>query len=259
MADHVHSEKRNGYAVITLSNPPMNVLSQRVFKELDETFSKLGQDPEVTAVVLTAAGDRAFVAGADIKEFPELIGKSGLKQGLMETHAILNKIDAFEKPVIAALNGLTLGGGTELALCCDIRIADAAVQIGLPEITLGLFPGGGGTQRLPRLVGEAKAKELMFTGIPVDAAEAASIGLVNFVVPTGDVLKAAEKMAARISGFSLPALSRIKQAVDEGLALSLGEGIEREAALFEEVFQTEDIQEGVRAFIEKRKPAFRNK
>lgn len=259
MGDLVHIGKRNGYAVVTLSNPPMNVLSQKVFKELDSAFDKLANDPEVTAVVLTAAGDRAFVAGADIKEFPELIGKSGLKQQFMETHAVLNKIDAFEKPVIAALNGLTLGGGTELALCCDIRIAGVDIQIGLPEITLGLFPGGGGTQRLPRLVGEAKAKELMFTGVPIDAAEAEKIGLVNQVVPTDDVLAAAEEMAARISRFSLTALSRIKQAVNEGRDSSLEKGIEKEAALFEEVFQTEDIQEGVRAFIEKRKPAFQNK
>lgn len=259
MTTVLNVERTDGYAVVTINNPPMNVISNQVFKELDEVFGELGTDPEVNAVIVTGQGDKVFAAGADIKEFPQLIGQGGLKEKFLETHAILNRIDRFEKPVIAMLNGLTFGGGCEVTLCCDIRIAEEHAQIGLPEITLGLFPGGGGTQRLPRLVGEAKAKELMFTGEAITAAEAERIGLVNKVTSSGEGMEAARKMAKRIARFSLPALSRIKKAVDEGLELPLERGTELEAGLFEEVFQTEDVQEGVKAFIEKRRPAFQNK
>ena len=252
-------EKTDGYAVITINNPPMNVISNQVFKELDEVFLNLKEDADVNAVILTGQGEKVFAAGADIKEFPLLIGQSGIQETFLETHAILHRIDQFEKPVIAMLNGLTLGGGCELVLCCDIRIAEEHVQIGLPEITLGLFPGGGGTQRLPRLIGEARAKEMMFTGEPVTAEKAEKIGLVNRVTASGEGMETARKMAKRMGRFSLPALSFIKQAVDRGLELPLGEGTDLEAVLFEEVFQTADAKEGVKAFIEKRKPAFQNK
>ncbi len=259
MGQLVHIEKKDRFAVITIANPPMNVISSQVFKELDEVFSKLKEDAEVNVVILTGQGENVFAAGADIKEFPHLIGQSGLKAKFMETHDILTRIERFEKPVIAMLNGLTFGGGCELTLCCDIRIAEDHAQIGLPEITLGLFPGGGGTQRLPRLIGEAKAKELMFTGQAISATEAERIGLVNKVVPKGSGMEAAEKMAARIGSFSLPALSRIKQAVGAGMEGTVGQGVELEAELFEEVFQTADVREGVQAFVEKRTPQFRNK
>lgn len=259
MGQIVHIEKAEGYAVVTIANPPMNVISNQVFKELDNAFGELGEGTGVNAVILTGQGENVFAAGADIKEFPHLIGQPALQAKFMETHEILNRLERFEKPVIALLNGLTFGGGCELALCCDIRIAEDHAQIGLPEITLGLFPGGGGTQRLPRLIGEAKAKELMFTGQAVSAAEAEKIGLVNKVVPKGQGMEAARKMAARIGGFSLPALSRIKKAVGEGMELPIGQAVELEAALFEEVFQTADVREGVQAFIEKRTPQFQNK
>lgn len=259
MAQLVHIEKVERYAVVTIANPPMNVISSQVFKELDRAFAELKEDTEVNAVILTGQGENVFAAGADIKEFPSLIGQSGLKAKFMETHAILTRIERFEKPVIAMLNGLTFDGGCELTLCCDIRIAEDHAQIGLPEITLGLFPGGGGTQRLPRLIGEAKAKELMFTGQAITATEAEKIGLVNKVVPQGSGMAAAKKMAARIGSFSLPALSRIKQAVGEGMEGTVGQGVELEAGLFEEVFQTADVREGVQAFVEKRTPQFRNK
>ncbi len=259
MRQLVHIEKRERFAIITIANPPMNVISSQVFKELDEVFSELKEDAEVNAVILTGQGENVFAAGADIKEFPSLIGQLGLKAKFMETHDILTRIERFDKPVIAMLNGLTFGGGCELALCCDIRIAEDHAQIGLPEITLGLFPGGGGTQRLPRLIGEAKAKELMFTGQAISATEAEKIGLVNKVAPKGSGMEAAKKMAARIGSFSLPALSRIKQAVGEGMEGTVGQGVQLEAALFEEVFQTADVREGVQAFVEKRTPQFRNR
>jgi enoyl-CoA hydratase len=178
---------------------------------------------------------------------------------VMGSHEILNQIDQFNKPTIAVLNGMTFGGGCELALTCDIRIAEEHALVGLPEIKLGLFPGGGGTQRLPRLIGEARAKQLMYTGEPITAEKAERIGLINEVVPTGEGLNYGLKIAAKISKHSLQALSRIKKAVDDGMELSLEEGIEREAHLFTEVFRTEDIREGVQAFIEKRKPVFTHK
>lgn len=259
MRQLVHIEKAERYAIVTIANPPMNVISSQVFKELDGAFAELREDAAVNVVILTGQGENVFAAGADIKEFPGLIGQSELKAQFMETHDILIRMERFEKPVIAMLNGLTFGGGCELALCCDIRIAEDHAQIGLPEITLGLFPGGGGTQRLPRLVGEAKAKELMFTGQAISAAEAEKIGLINKVSPKGSGMEAAKKMAARIGSFSLPALSRIKQAVGEGMEMTIGQGVELEAALFEEVFQTADVREGVQAFVEKRTPQFRNR
>ncbi|MGD6816936.1 enoyl-CoA hydratase [Metabacillus sp. 113a] len=252
----IKKEKQGAYTILVIENPPLNVMSQAVLRELDEVLNELKTDEETICVIITGAGDRAFMAGADIKEFPELIGKKGIKSQFMESHSVLNKLDDFPKPVIAVLNGLTFGGGCELALACDLRIAEDHVQIGLPEIKLGLFPGGGGTQRLPRAVGEARAKEMMFTGEPVDAVKAKAIGLVNEVVPKGEGLQYGVKLASRISRYSLPALSRIKRSVNEGLGVSLKEGLEHEAGLFEEVFQTEDIKEGVQAFIEKRKPEF---
>ncbi|WP_047151727.1 enoyl-CoA hydratase [Aneurinibacillus tyrosinisolvens] len=256
MGNLVTLEKREGIAIVTIDNPPLNVMCKQVVMELGETFSSLADDPETIVVILTGAGQKAFMAGADIKEFPQLIGQRGMKASVMETHDVLNQIDFLLKPTIAVLNGIAFGGGCELALTCDLRIAEEHAQIGLPEIKLGLFPGGGGTQRLPRLIGEAKAKELMFTGDPISAQEAERIGLVNKTVPSGEGMEAAFQLAKRISGYSLEALSRIKRAVDLGVEAPFPAAIELEAELFEEVFQTEDVREGVQAFIEKRKPVF---
>lgn len=243
-------------AIVTINNPPLNVLSKQVTTELYDVFTELETNEEAVAVILTGYGNKAFMAGADIKEFPEWIGQTGFKDIVLETHRVMNYIDHFSKPTIAVLNGLTFGGGCELAMTCDIRIAEEHAQLGLPEIKLGLFPGGGGTQRLPRLIGEARAKELMFTGEPITAEEADRYGLVNHVVPTGQGMTYAQGMAAKVTGQSLQALSRIKHAVNKGAHLPIEEAVELEAELFEEVFQTEDIKEGVQAFIEKRKPAF---
>lgn len=259
MGKYVQVEKKQGIAKVTIDRPPLNVLSKHVFHELGDVFASLESDDEVIVVVLTTAGDKAFIAGADIKEFPEMIGQKGMRDSVMEGHKVLNYIDSFPKPTIVVLDGLTLGGGCELALAFDIRVAEEQATIGLPEIKLGIFPGGGGTQRLPRLVGEAKAKELMYTGEAVSVAEAKAIGLVNQVTATGEGIVQAMKMAGKISGYSLQPLSRIKRAVDDGLELGLTAGIEREADLFEEVFHTEDVKEGLTAFIEKRKPVFSHK
>lgn len=261
MTKLVHLEANNGIAVVTIDNPPMNVLSAQVTNELGEVFAQIAEDQNIIAVVLTGTGNRAFMAGADIKEFPSWLemSKEEIKSMNLESHKVFNFIDDLPKPTIAMLNGITFGGGCELALTCDIRIAEEHAQLGLPEVKLGLFPGGGGTQRLPRLVGQAKAKELMFLGDPLTAEEALQIGLVNKVVPKGEGMEAALAMAKKIAGYSLQALSRIKKAVNDGVDTSFEEGIEIEANLFSDIFATEDVREGVSAFIEKRSPSFKHR
>lgn len=256
MVELLSVSKKNGVATVVIDNPPMNVLSQQVTKELDIVFQQLKEDPEVISIILTGAGEKAFMAGADIKEFPEMDVK---KEEEIDTHEIFNKIENIPKPTIAVLNGFTLGGGLELALLCDIRIAEDHARIGLPEVNLGLLPGAGGTQRLAKLVGPSKAKEMMFTGAHVDANEAYRLGIVNQVVPKGEGLEAAEKLANKLASQSLQALSRIKQLVNIGNELPLEEGLAMEKRLFNELFQTEDAKEGVRAFIEKRKPVFKHR
>lgn len=163
MAKLVSYEKENGIAHVTINNPPLNVLGQKVQKELKEVVTKLETDDEVVCVVLTTFGDKAFIAGADIKEFPSMIGNPKMREDVMDMHDMLNKLDDLAKPTIVVLDGLTLGGGCELALAFDIRIAEEHAQVGFPEVNLGIFPGAGGTQRLPRLVGSSKAKEIMYT------------------------------------------------------------------------------------------------
>ncbi|MBP1971260.1 enoyl-CoA hydratase/carnithine racemase [Virgibacillus natechei] len=259
MSQLVTYKKENGIAIITIDNPPLNVLNQQIQKELKGITAEIKNDKEVVCVLLTSAGDKAFMAGADIKEFPEMMGNPDMRSEVMFMHGMLNDLDQLPKPTIAVLDGLTFGGGCELALSCDMRVAEEQTQLGFPEIKLGLFPGGAGTQRLPRLIGEAKAKEMMFTGEPIASDEAERIGLVNHVVPNGKAFDKAMNLALQIANKSLQPLSRIKNAVDEGLEMSLIEGIEKEADLFEEVFQTEDVKEGVEAFIEKRKPHFRHR
>ncbi|UJL45532.1 enoyl-CoA hydratase [Virgibacillus sp. NKC19-16] len=258
MSQLVTYKKENGIAVITIDNPPLNVLNQQIQKELKEITAEIKNDKEVVCVLLTSTGDKAFMAGADIKEFPQMMGNPNMRNDVMFMHSMLNDLDNLPKPTIAVLDSLTFGGGCELALTCDIRVAEEKTQLGFPEIKLGLFPGGAGTQRLPRLIGEAKAKEMMFTGDPITSDEAERIGLVNHVVPNGQAYEKAMNLALQIASKSIQPLSRIKKAVDEGLEMSLTEGIEKEADLFEEVFQTEDVKEGVGAFIDKRKPHFKN-
>ena len=255
MAELITMEKSEGVAIVTIDNPPMNVLSMQVTKELDEVFKKLAEDSEVIAIILTGNGEKAFMAGADIKEFPD----REANKGVVDTHAVFNRIENIPKPTIAVLNGFTLGGGLELALLCDIRIAEDHVRVGLPEINLGILPGGGGTQRLPRLIGNARAKEVMFTGEPLSAEEAKEIGIVNRVIPKGRGVEEAAILAEKFTNKSLQSLSRIKHLVNVGSQLSLEEGLQMEQLLFDEIFVTQDAKEGVSAFIEKRKPEFTHK
>ena len=258
MGELVKYQIENRVATVTIDNPPMNVLSSKVTEELDGIFTELAVNPAVGAVVLTGNGSRAFMAGADIKEFPQKMNATKAEKLERNTtvHEVLNKIADLPKPTIASLNGLALGGGCELSLTCDLRIAEEHVKIGLPEIKLGLFPGGGGTQRLPRIVGPSKAKELMFIGDPLTAEQALSLGLVNQVVPSGEGLATAQALAGKIAKYSAESLSFIKQAVNKGTEQELEAGLALERQLFADVFETENVKEGVRAFLEKRSPVF---
>jgi enoyl-CoA hydratase len=259
MSDHVINFELSGnVGIITINYPPVNALSNRVVAEMLSCVQEIKNNIDCRAVVITGAGDKAFMAGADIKEFPLILhGEAGTATRFAaEVHKLFNEISALPLPVIAAVNGIALGGGCELALACDIRIASDDAIIGLPEIKLGIFPGGGGTQRLPRLVGRARAMELLLSGDHLTAAEALVYGLVNKVVPKADILAEAVKMASVMAKRPGRSVALIKQAVDRGLNLDLEQALQVEIELFEEVFQTKDAREGIAAFIEKRKPDF---
>lgn len=255
----IRLEKDGPVALVTLTNPPLNVLHPQMAAELDACFTALASDPDVVVAVLTGEGERAFCAGFDIKEFPAMMAPGGAEAVVQKLHASLGKIMHLGKPTIAAINGLALGGGLEVSMACDLRIAAANAQLGQPEIKLGLLPGAGGTQRLPRLVGAGIAKELMYMGDPINAEEAYRIGLVNKVVPTGEALAVATDMARTIAARAGVALRYIQQAVNRGLGTTLEAGLHIEADLFAKVFQTEDVREGVDAFINRRPPQFRHR
>ncbi len=255
----IRLDKDGPLAIVTLTNPPLNVLHPQMAAELEACFTGLATDPEVVVAILTGQGERAFCAGFDIKEFPNLMAPGGAERLTRALHASLGKIAHLGKPTLAAVNGLALGGGLELSMACDIRIVAANAQMGQPEIKLGLFPGAGGTQRLPRLVGAGIAKELMYVGDPIGADEAYRIGLANKVVPTGEALTAARQMGLSITGMAGVALRYIQEAVHRGLDTTLDAGLQIEADLFAKVFQTEDVREGIEAFINKRQPNFRHR
>ena len=242
-------------ATLTINRPDkLNALNietrGRMVRELDE----LAKNDDVRVVVITGAGDKAFVAGADISEFD---GRSPVDQyRVMTDSSVFLAVDRFPKPTIAAINGFCLGGGCELAMACDIRIASERAKLGQPEINLGLLPGGGGTQRLPRLVGMGAALKLLYTGDFIRADEAHRIGLVDEVVPAGDVAARAKELAEAIAAKSPVALRLIKQAVRTSLRTPLDEGLSQEVSLFALAFASEDMKEGVNAFLNKRKPNF---
>jgi enoyl-CoA hydratase/carnithine racemase len=255
VADFVNLDVTDGIGVIRLARPPMNALNTQVQEELRAAAEAADTDDSVHAVIVYG-GDKVFAAGADIKEM------AGMRYADMSTRApqLSSAFDAIAqigKPVIAAITGFALGGGCELALACDIRICADDAKLGQPEIKLGIIPGAGGTQRLPRLVGPAKAKELIFTGRMVDAEEAKRIGLVDDVVPAAEVFAAARKFAEVFAAGPPRALRAAKQAVDTGLELDLSAGLAWESQLFAGLFATEDAHEGMSAFTEKRKPGFR--
>ncbi|MFI5310124.1 MAG: enoyl-CoA hydratase/isomerase family protein [Gemmatimonadales bacterium] len=243
-------------ATVTVSRPDkLNALNDGVMRELGEMFDELSSRADVGAIVLTGAG-RAFVAGADISGLATAQGGS-LEHFARAGQAVFRRIEQSPKPVIAAVNGFALGGGCELALACHIRVASTAAKFGQPEVKLGLIPGYGGTQRLPRLVGRGRALQMILTGEPIDAAEALRIGLANSVVEPAALLDAARAMALAMLRNGPIALARAIAAVDAGLDASLDDGFRLEARLFGTLESTADMREGTRAFLEKRPPDFR--
>ncbi|PLS78175.1 MAG: enoyl-CoA hydratase [Chloroflexi bacterium] len=253
-------ERAGAIATITLNRPKqLNALSQAVIGELSTAFEELENASDVRAIILTGAGDRAFAAGADITELAQLQSATQGRLVATRSHALGRKLADLAQPVIAAINGFALGGGLELALACDIRIASDTAQLGLPEVSLGIIPGWGGTQRLPRLVGPGMAKLLMMTGERIDAAEALRIGLVERVVPQAELSNAVRQLAATLASLPPISIAAIKQAVNRGLNMALDDANMYEAGLFAELTATEDAKEGTRAFVEKRKPEWRGR
>ena len=251
-------ERRGRVAVITINRPQkLNALNIQTRTEGAAALEELREDEGVRVVVITGAGEKAFVAGADIAEFE---GRTAVSQrDVMTGRSLFTAVDTFPKPVIAMINGFCLGGGCELALSCDIRVASETARFGQPEINLGIIPGGGGTQRLTRLVGEGKAMELILTGDMIDAQTAYNLGLVNLVVPAADLETKTLELANRIAEKSPVALRMAKEAVKTAARSGLDEGLRREIDLFALTFSSEDKDEGVRAFLEKRKPDFKGR
>lgn len=250
----------DGVATVTINRPErMNSLGASLKPDLWDLFTNvLVNERGVRCVVLTGAGERAFCAGADIKEraanrvpMPEYFAKQQF------THDLFRRIETFERPVIAAINGVALGGGLELALCCDIRIAAEHALLGLTEVNLGALPAAGGTQRLPRLIGASAAKEMMFTGAKLSAAEAKAQGIVSRVVPGAELMATAQRLAREIAEKAPLSVSYIKHAVNAGLQVGIDEGLTIERAAAAMCISSEDRMEGFRAFLEKRKPVFR--
>jgi enoyl-CoA hydratase len=252
-------EKSEAIATITLNRPQsMNALNSRVFAELVHVLSEIEGDDEVKVAIL-AGSEKFFAAGADITEIGKIATPVEAHRFLKDAQAAFNNIEDMAKPVIAAISGLALGGGCELVLACDLRIAAENAMFGQPEIKIGVIPGGGGTQRLPRIIGVTKAKELLYTGDFIDAQEAHRIGLVNKVVSVASLMEEAKKMALKIARQPGIALKMTKLAVNGGLNMDIKSAMAYEARCFEILFSTEDQKEGMRAFVEKRKPNFKNR
>jgi enoyl-CoA hydratase len=253
----VHLTRIDEIAILTLDRPEaLNALSFSLLRDLAAALDEIAGS-DVRALLITGAGARAFCAGADIRE---LMGRSlqAAREGAAYGQATFAKLDSLPMPSIALVNGYAFGGGLELALACSFRIAAPTAKLGLPEIKLGLIPGYGGTQRLPRLIGEARALDMILTGRTVAAAEALAIGLVSRVAE-GDLVEAGKSFAREMTGYSLPALRLARDAVHRGLQTTLHEGLAIEADLNTLAFQTTDAAEGMTAFLEKRKPAFRDR
>lgn len=252
-------ERSDAIAVVTLNRPKvMNALNRVLFTELDDAFAALAADQAVRAVILTGTGEKAFAAGADIGELSTLSAAEGQELAL-RGQAVFRRIETCGKPVIAAIQGFALGGGCELAMACTLRIASERARLGQPEVKLGLIPGYGGTQRLPRLVGKGAALKLLLTGDMVGAEEAFRIGLVDEVVPAEALTSRAETLARAIAQQAPLAVAGCLRAVDAGYDLPLNTALEIEASLFALACSTEDKAEGTRAFLEKRPPVWKGR
>ncbi len=249
-------EKREGIAFVTINRPKvLNALNAATMRELGECFSGIAADPEVRVVILTGAGEKAFVAGADINELAVLTPLEA-QETTLRGQAVLERIENLGKPVIAAVNGYALGGGCEIAMACTLRVASQNARLGQPEVKLGIVPGYGGTQRLPRLVGAGLALQMVLTGEPITAEEAYRIGLVNQVVPAAELIPTCEALAKKIMANAPVAVRFAMEAVNRGLNMTLAEGMNLEATLFALACATEDSKEGTRAFLEKHAAQF---
>lgn len=258
MTEFIRTEIEDSICVLTIDNPPVNAFHPAVGEQLIAAFDRLARHvPALRAVIITGAG-KYFMAGGDIKFFQTLDHVSAPHYA-RRIQIIQESILHFHCPVIAAINGSALGGGTELIMACDIRIASEDALFGQPEVALGIIPGAGGTQNLPRLVPVGTAKRLLFTGDRIPAREALTIGLVDQVVSAGEVMDAAKALAARIARNAPLAVAAAKKAVNLGLELGLSEALRLETALFADLFHSSDVKEGVSAFIEKRKANFEGK
>jgi enoyl-CoA hydratase len=257
--ENVLYEKKDGVAYVTINRPKaMNALNQATIAEIHAAFNEAGADGDVLGVILTGAGEKAFVAGADISEIAKLDEAGGVEFA-KAGHAAFSAVESLGKPVIAAVNGFALGGGCELAMACTLRIASSNAKFGQPEVNLGVIPGFAGTQRLPRLVGKGFALELIMTGNLVGAEEAQRIGLVNKVVEPGQAVSEAEGLMKSILSKGPIAVRLAMDAVYRGMDKTFAEGCDLEAELFGAVCGTEDMKEGTGAFLEKRKAEFKNK
>jgi enoyl-CoA hydratase len=254
--DQILTVRDGAVATVTVNRQAvLNALDTQTVQTLTSVMTGLGQDDKTRCVVLTGAGDRAFVAGADISELARLT-PTGARAFADAGHRLCALIEGLGKPVIAAINGFALGGGCEIAMACTLRIASTHAKLGQPEIGLGLIPGFGGTQRLPRLVGRGRALEMLLTGAPIDAEEAWRIGLVNRVVPPETLADETRRLATTLAAQAPVAVSRILEAVHHGLDMSIADAAVFEASTFGLVYGTEDVREGTGAFLEKRKPRF---
>ena len=252
-------ESEDGIVRLMIDRPKaLNALNRETLREMTDFFYRMEEDREVRGVLLTGAGEKAFVAGADIEEMASMSTEEAKKFSDDGQH-LFNVIENLGKPVAAAVNGFALGGGLELAMACTFRYAAEGVRMGQPEINLGLIPGFGGTQRLPRLVGWGRAMELLLTGEMIDAEEALRLGLVNRVLPKESLVEETLKVLRKVAGKSPIMVEYIMQSVNKGLSMTLKDGLALEANLFSMCFDTEDMHEGTEAFLRKRKPEFKGR
>lgn len=257
--ENIILEKKTAIAYVTVNRPKvLNALNMATMEELRAAFHEIKNDAAIRVVIFTGSGEKAFIAGADIGE----LAKNDAVSGKEYTHRgqnVLNLIENLGKPVIACINGFALGGGCEIAMACTMRLASDNAKLGQPEVKLGIIPGYGGTQRLPRLVGKGIAMEMVLAGEMITAHEAHRIGLVNEVVPSAELIPRAEAIASKITANAPLAVQYAMEAVNKGMEMSLAEGLYLEAVLFGVACATEDKTEGTRAFLEKRAPVFKGK